>query len=426
MTGFYLYFFIILSVISIKNNVMAQTEKNIRGATGYDSAPFNCNTWKEVDIIWTDPDHPSHHNHAMILRPDRFIQAHRLKAGYTYRLNLRAFGMPNARVMITAIHPLTRGITVSKTSKPVIGIYSYKTNDVQRFLFKNEKGGMTVIHATPLHLFYVYSIKGYLPLNRITSSMKLLDKNNQFISLICPKGREYDCGKEEQPDKTITVHNIEVYRVHHYFVGKQSILVHNACESLAVIAARKFTEAYLKPYIDRVGTSANFVYNTKAISGGRSVPGAEEALMASIKDYNKALENILREGPVELISSLKLQLKEGSERLPPEMLMGEMPGEKTLYTENIKVLYIGENKIFVLSRTTRFRKLWHESIMMSKNILSRYDRVRIQFNSTTLDRTKLRNVLTEIIMSKIGATPTSVWGSRGTFPLNSLLGRVSY
>ena len=354
MTSFYLCFFITLLLISIQNkNVSAQDRKKYKAITEYDAIPFNYKTWKEIDIIWTDPHHPNYRNHASLLRPDRFIQAHHLSSGYTYRLNLSTFGVPNARVMITAIHSLTRarqchGITLSEKSKPVIGTYSYKTNNVQKFLFKNEKGGIAVIHATPSHLFYVYSIKGYLPLNKITSSMKLLDKNNQFISLICPKGKKDDCGEKEQPDKAITVHNIEVYRGHHYFVGRQSILAHNGCESLLVIATRYFVKSHFQPQIERIGTSIDFTYN-ESLLRGHSIPGARETMMALIVTYNRELETILGDGPAELINSFKLKIEEGvsgSRTVAKELRRLRFTG--ALNSKNVKTLYFGSDELFCL------------------------------------------------------------------------------
>ena len=360
MTIFYPCLFTVLFlIISVQNNnaaaIQAKLKKN-HDVIKYDVIPFNRKTWKEIDIIWTDPNHPGYRNHAAILRPDQFIQTHHLSVRHTYIFNLRAFSAPNARVMITAIHPLTRanqyhGTASSKISKPVIGIYSYKTNSVQKFLFKNKKGGITAIHATPSHPFYVYNIKGYLPLNKITSSMKLLDKNNQFISLICPQGKKQDCGKKEQPDKVVTVHNIEVYRSHHYFIGKQNILAHNTCESLRILTTKKSVEFYLKLNIARVGRAIDFTYNTKDFANGLSIPGAEEAMMASIRAYNTALKNIAGKESKALINELKLEIK-GGFSYDSYYFNGKDNKRCYVKTAHVNRLCLGSDTVFILVKNT--------------------------------------------------------------------------
>ena len=434
MTSFYLCFFITLILIQ-NNNTSAQDRKKHQTATEYDAIPFNCKRWKEIDIIWTDPHHPNYRNHASILRPDRFIQAHRLSSGYTYRSNLSTFGMPDARVMITAIRPLTRarpchGITLSKKSKPVIGTYSYKTNNVQKFLFENKKGGIAFIHATPSHLFYVYSIKDYLPLNKITSSMKLLDKNNQFISLICPKGKKDDCGKKEQPDKAITVHNIEVYRGHHYFVGKQSILAHNGCESLLVIATRYFVKSHFQPQIERIGTSIDFTYN-ESLLRGHSIPGARETMMALIVTYNRELESILGDGPAEIINSLKLKIEKGvSSRRAVAREFGPLRFTGALNSKNVKTLYFGSDALFCLEDRPHFiKKSERVNIFMLSEVEEKYGIIKEIFQlhpPASIRKTCItKDILTEIFKVKIAEIPTLLWDDKKTFFQNALISRIT-
>ena len=433
MTSFYLCFFITLILIQ-NNNTSAQDRKKHQTATEYDAIPFNCKRWKEIDIIWTDPHHPNYRNHASILRPDRFIQAHRLSSGYTYRSNLSTFGMPDARVMITAIHPLTRAnqchkIALSK-KKPVIGIYRYKTNNVQKFQFKNEKGEVSVIHATPSHLFYVYSIKGYLPLNKITSSMKLLDKNNQFISLICPTGKKDDCGKKEQPDKVVTVHNIEVYRGHHYFVGKQSILTHNGCESLLVIATRYFVKSHFQPQIERIGTSIDFTYN-ESLLRGHSIPSARETMMALIVTYNRELESILGDGPAELINTLKLKIEKGiNDRGLVTRNFHWFKLTQKLNSKNVKTLYFGSDALFCLEDRPHFIiKSERMNIFMPPEIEEKYDSIKkishphppTKIRSTCITK----DVLTEIFKVKIAEIPTLLWDDKKTFFQDALINRIT-
>ena len=423
MTSFYLCFFITLLLISIQNkNVSAQDRKKYKAITEYDAIPFNYKTWKEIDIIWADPHHPNYRNHASILRPDRFIQAHHLSSGYTYRSNLSTFGVPNARVMITAIHPLTEAnqcheheIALSK-KKPVIGIYRYKTNNVQKFQFKNEKGEVSFIHATPSHLFYIYSIKGYLPLNKITSSMKLLDKNNQFISLICPTGKKDDCGKKEQPDKAITVHNIEVYRSHHYFIGKQNILAHNTCESLRILTTRKSVEYYLKLNIARVGRSIDFTYNEKDFANGLPIPGAEEAMMASIRAYNTALKNIAGKESEALINELKLEIK-GGLSYGPYYFNGKDNRRCYVKAAHVNRLCLGVDTLFIhVKETPEYLETGKYIRIATDDSVFKYGDVNeIHIQHVLIPSTSFgHDVLMEVFKYKFAIAMESLWTEKST------------
>ena len=115
-------------------------------------------------------------------------------------------------------------------SNRVTGIYIHDTDNVRTWKFIDQRKHISIIHATPNHPFYVKNLKKFLPLQKITPAMTLIDDHHHIIHLLCPAQKNGQCGLPYHPDRISTVYNIEVNRQHQYFVSGEHILVHN-CNS---------------------------------------------------------------------------------------------------------------------------------------------------------------------------------------------------
>ena len=267
----------------------------------YEAVPFHCNTWKRVDISWENPYHTGYVNHASLLRPNDFVQKNNLVAGDHARLNRLESGMPDILVNITAVHSLYKDSECVKwagsgRSRPVIGIYSYQTDEVQQFIFKDKNGLVTTINSTPNHPFYVAGLNRYLPINQIIPSMKLLDKEGRPVFLSGSREVENHYGISGHTKKIFTVHNIEIYQQHHYFAGKAGILVHNTCgkeldkidpgsglvETLQNKAFKAVIKSFLTGKLTEVGKTLDSAYMSAL------TPETGGNIVASIKSYNEA------------------------------------------------------------------------------------------------------------------------------------------
>ena len=290
--GFSLLSLFITFILIIQSDNLSANHFIKNRLMDYDTVPFSCKTWKRIDINWKNPYHTGHVNHASLLRPNSFIQQNNIAIGNHIRLNAPGFIAPDTPVNITAIHSLYKDSQCirwksSGSYQPVIGIYSYQTDKVQKFMVKKDSGHITVIHATPSHPFYVYDLNRYLPVSRITPLMKLINEKGQFISLVCSKGKDHDCGINGPAKKIFTVYNIEVYQKHDYFIGKTCILVHNMCdlpyqaESLKNLAYRAIIKECLTEKIIRVGKIIDRLH----VEGVR--PDTHEKISAAVRDYHQ-------------------------------------------------------------------------------------------------------------------------------------------
>ena len=329
MTQPYLFFslfsFLIMAILTAQYRNLLASSSFTGNRTDYDAVAFSCKTWKRIDISWSAPSHTGYLNHASLLRPDNFVQRNNLVTGHHARLNMPEFGAPDTPVNIMAIRSLSQDgeclkWVASGSSSPVIGVYRYQTDKVQKFIFKNNNSHITSINTTPGHPFYVYSINRYLPINKIIPSMKLLDKNGRFVSLAFSKVRENHYGKGGNHKKIFTVYNLEVYRQHHYFAGKSNLLVHNTC-----VLAKKDPETDPPPTLqDRCFNLLirDFLIE-KIAKVGRAFDKANDegiyfdtgnSLLNAVQSHNKAVGNLFDfldyapEQKAEFISIFGLEL----------------------------------------------------------------------------------------------------------------------
>ena len=201
-------------------------------ALSYDNKPITAKSWEEVDISWYNPLNHKIPNTAKLLRPIDYANKRGLVVGGHVHMKLGEFGVPNAQITVTAVKPLSQKRAYSihhlpNGDKPIIGVYIHQTNDVRTYTFKDAKGKLSILHATPVHPFYVKNLHVYLPISKVTNSMQLVGKNNEIIHLLCPKHKHVHCGIPYHKGKITTVYNIEVYQKHFYRVGNHAIKVHN-------------------------------------------------------------------------------------------------------------------------------------------------------------------------------------------------------
>ena len=147
-----------------------------RYTLSYDNIPITAKTWEQINIKW-------HGGYAKLLRPIKYAHQYGFVVGAHSRIDLAEFGVPNANVRVMAVKPLSRQPAnridhLPKDEKPIIGVYFHQTNDVRKYAFKNAHGKISVIHATPIHPFYVKNLEVYLPISKVTSAMQLIGKNN--------------------------------------------------------------------------------------------------------------------------------------------------------------------------------------------------------------------------------------------------------
>ena len=223
--------FILLSLISfclcLANYCSAQ-----HYVMPYDNVPITGKTWEEIDITWPNWLDRNILNYAKLLRPISYAHKRGLIVGHHVHMPFDEFGVANANVSVTAIKPIPqqeidRIHNLSGSEKPIIGFYVHQANDVKTYTFKDTQDRLSIIHATPIHPFYVKNLQTYIPINKVTDTMYLVGRHNKIIRLICPKYKHQHCGTPYHKGKITTVYNIEVYQQHFYRVGSSDIKVHN-------------------------------------------------------------------------------------------------------------------------------------------------------------------------------------------------------
>ena len=194
-------------------------------ALPYDNLPITAKTWEQVSIKW-------HGGHARLLRPIEYAKTHGFILRRHLKMPFRELGVPSANVTVIAVKPLSQQAVnrihcLSKGEKPIIGFYVHRTNDVRIYTFKNPHAKISIIHATPVHPFYVKNLQAYISISQVTDSMQLVGNNGEVIHLVCSGAKHEHCGIPYHQGKITTVYNIEVYQKHFYRVGSNSIIVHN-------------------------------------------------------------------------------------------------------------------------------------------------------------------------------------------------------
>ena len=242
-------------------------------ALSYDNVPITAKTWEEVDISWKNPLNHKIPNTARLLRPIAYAHQRGLLVGGHVHMKLGEFGVPNANITVTNVKPLSLQTVnkihhLPKQEKPIIGVYIHQTNDVRTYYFKDKQGHISIIHATPIHPFYVTNLHIYLPISQVNNTMQLAGNNNEIIHLVCPKDKQQRCGTLYHQGKITSVYNIEVYQKHFYRVGYDNIKVHNATgASCGLISPKKPVDIETPRQIKDFITQNNYGEQVSKING---------------------------------------------------------------------------------------------------------------------------------------------------------------
>ena len=112
---------------------------------------------------------------------------------------------------VYAFNTETKRVEVKKVTETFVK----ETNKLCHVITQNE-----IIYVTEEHPFWV-SGKGWVPACDLKSGDKLYLQQNKYVEVINVV--------VEVLDKPVTVYNFEVDNLHNYFIGSESILVHNKC-----------------------------------------------------------------------------------------------------------------------------------------------------------------------------------------------------
>ncbi len=254
---------LLLTICHLGNadNKQSFSQAIINSLPNYDYQAITPDTWKEIDFIYYDdfPYRSSYSNKVIpdckkyinsqqkfvlrcterinLLRPKTLVDRwQRLQKLYGWvPVNIKDIGINNVHGYITAIKDTTLNTTaVNRTknqSNPVISTIELHTLTIRTYTFKNIKTGViSIINVTPEHRFYVTNIQAFEPIQMIDSDDRLINAAGNEVKLLCNGSRINRCGVKFNRSKVpVAVYNLEIYRKHRYFVGKDQILVHNIC-----------------------------------------------------------------------------------------------------------------------------------------------------------------------------------------------------
>ncbi len=235
--------------------------KHTKQKTSYDSAAITPKTWEEIDFTYYDnyPFKASYADkvisgckkafntegkavlrcteHMNLLRPKSIVklwQQIQQKQGWV-PVTIKEFGINNVYGHVTAIKPDTINTThleIKQIHKsPAIATFERHVLEVRTYTFKDLKTGkFNKITATPNHKFYVANKKKFEQIQNVSPKDRLVSATGDQVHVVCESGKENHCGVSYGVKGVpVAVYNLEVYRRHRYFVGKENILVHNIC-----------------------------------------------------------------------------------------------------------------------------------------------------------------------------------------------------
>ncbi len=254
---------LLLTICHLGNadNKQSFSQAIINSLPNYDYQAITPDTWKEIDFIYYDdfPYRSSYSNKLIpdckkyinsqqkfvlrcterinLLRPKMLVQRwQRLQKLYGWvPVNIKEIGINNVHGYITGIKATTLNTTIENLTKsqssPVISTIERHTLTIRTYTFKNIKTGViSIINVTPEHRFYVTNIQAFEPIQMIDSDDRLINAAGNEVKLLCNGSRINHCGVKFNRSKVpVAVYNLEIYRKHRYFVGKDQILVHNIC-----------------------------------------------------------------------------------------------------------------------------------------------------------------------------------------------------
>ncbi|WP_440994401.1 polymorphic toxin-type HINT domain-containing protein [Cysteiniphilum litorale] len=203
----------------------------------YDLEPITPKTWQQVVLKYSDiingKKYPAE---IKLLRPINWLKYNGIdQVGNKAVFSLPEFGVESAEVEVISVLPTT--VDTSRVnwsvekSRPVIGKFKRYAEDVRTYMFQDMQGNVEEINATPNHPFYAKNKGEFIAIDDVTTSDELIDQLGKSVKLVCPVDKNRSCGQKYNDTLSpVEVYNLEVYRKHVYYVGKNSsILTHNGC-----------------------------------------------------------------------------------------------------------------------------------------------------------------------------------------------------
>ncbi len=341
------------------DNKQSFSQAIINSLPNYEYQAITPDTWKEIDFIYYDdfPYRSSYSNKVIpgckkhinsqqkfvlrcterinLLRPKTLVDRwQRLQKLYGWvPVNIKDIGINNVHGYITAIKATTLNTTaVNQTknqSSPVISTIEQHTLTIRTYTFKNIKtGAVSIVNATPRHKFYVANKQYFEPIQMIASEDRLINMAGDDIKLICTAGKKDHCGVKRNHQKVpIAVYNLEVYKKHQYFAGKDQILVHNICT--------KYVEKW--DYVPILGRLKIYEGSVNIENGQRHGFGTSYFGLLGTKLYEGEWENDERNGQgTSYLGLFDTKLYEG------EWVNGKKHGWGILYNpDSEKKMYAG-------------------------------------------------------------------------------------
>ena len=143
-------------------------------------------------------------------------------------LYLPKIGILHEKAKITKIKKITHKAPTNKNQHLVTVVYMRYAR-VLKYKIKDIDTGKTgEITTTPEHKFYETTYKKFMAISKLGSDNTIANASSHHLKIICTN-RQNNC--DTTPLISLQkVYNIQVDKVHNYFVGNMKALVHNGCD----------------------------------------------------------------------------------------------------------------------------------------------------------------------------------------------------
>jgi CxxC motif-containing protein len=268
---------------------------------GIDTLEITPYTWRWIHLRVHSEDKSK--IEIKLRRPNSWIAQNGLEQiGSTLNLDLPALDFYGEAEVI-AVYPNTFDTRLqihddnnAYRYRPITGYYTKSNAEVDRYEFSNGD----ILKATKDHVIWSQQQDRWVSIGELAINEKVLTAANKEVFL----------KSKTQVSSLETVYNIEIYREHNYFVGKEGILVHNS--SLGGVLKKMFpSDKQLKAFIKKLkdnGAWRTMVKNTDELTPfGKKIAALnktqKERFLRDIAD-NPALAKAMAKDP-KLLRSWK-------------------------------------------------------------------------------------------------------------------------
>ena len=143
-------------------------------------------------------------------------------------LYLPKIGIMHEKAKITKIKKVTKHTSKDQKQHLVTAVYMRYAHVLKYKIKDIETGKIEEITATPAHKFYETTSKKFMAISKLGPFNTITNASNHHLKIICTNNRQNNCGTEPL-NSLQKVYNMEVEKVHNYFVGNIKVLVHNGC-----------------------------------------------------------------------------------------------------------------------------------------------------------------------------------------------------